>query len=120
MKLENKNLAALVEAANIPELERRIHYAESLDGLTELEWLQREAEWLVEDYAEDTGHLLHDELKWAKRLLKETDGGKRIPIDPMNGFRPKEGYGPHDIEEARQTVAEYKAAKAFARKVKAI
>lgn len=117
MELVNKELAAMVKAANIATLNWRIYIADDLEGLNEAEWVEREAQWIIEDYTED-GHALHDELKHARWLLKRTDNGKRIPIDPMNGFRPMEGFTPQDIESARHTVAEYKSVRAFAKKMK--
>ena len=117
MELANKELAAKVEAANIQTLNWRIYIADDLEGLNEAEWLEREAQRIIEDYTED-GHALHDELKHARWLLKRTDNGKRIPIDPTKGFRPVEGFTPSDIESARHTVDEYKAVRAFVKKMK--
>lgn len=119
MKLENKELAELVKAANLSVLNWRIFIAtaDDMDGLSEAEWVKREAEWIIEDYTED-GHALHEELAWARWLLKRTENGKRIPISIEDGFRPMRGFQPQDIKAARQVVQEYKAAKAFEKKIK--
>ncbi len=46
------------------------------------------------------------ELMSARKLLKETDDGKRIPIIPWT-WEIKEGYRPSDIKHAREVIAEY-------------
>lgn len=113
MKLENKNLAAMVEAANINELNYRIHISEDTDGMTEREWLEQEVQWIIEDFSEDNGHVLYYELKEARKVLKRTDNGRIIPISIENGFKPIEGFAPEDIEYAKYLVNEYKAIRNF-------
>lgn len=55
-----------------------------------------------------------DEWMWlhsARKLLRETDDGRVIPIDPENGFRPRAGYTPEDIQRARDRIAQYNSMK---------
>ena len=117
MELKNKDLERLIEMENLPELSGRIYYSEEddMDGLSESAFVLREAEWIVEDFEVD-GYMLHDVLTDARRLIRETQDGKVIPID-SNTFRPKEGYRPGDIQNARETIAEYKRTKAFVKKM---
>lgn len=122
MKKDRTALTELVKKQNLPELQYRIsEYWDEEDqkheGLTDIEYLIREAEWIVEDFCEDTGHSLHDDYQWAKKLLKETDNGKRRPID-ITTMRIKEGYRDADIENARSIIDEVKRTKAFIRKMK--
>lgn len=121
----NKNRTALTELVkkqNLPELYYRASECwdeadQKHEGLTDIEYLIREAEWIVEDFCEDTGHSLHDDYLWAKKLLKETDNGKRRPID-IATMSIKEGYRDADIESARSIIDEVKRTKAFIRKLK--
>lgn len=117
MELKNAELAAMVEAANINELDYRVYITEDTEGMPEKEWLEREVQWIIEDFSEDNGHSLYDELRWAKKVLKRTDNGRIIPISIENGFRPIEGFAPKDIEYAKFLVNEYKAIKAFQKKL---
>lgn len=121
----NKNRTALIELVkkqNLPELYYRASECwdeadQKHEGLTDIEYLIREAEWIIEDFCEDTGHSLHDDYLWAKKLLKETDNGKRRPID-IATMSIKEGYRDTDIENARSIIDEVKRTKAFIRKLK--
>lgn len=118
MELNYENLEKMVKKANLPELEYRMseYWSEEVregEELTEAEYLLREAEYLLEDFDADTGHCLHDELLRARWLLRRTKNGKVIPIDPNRGFRPKEGYEPKDIENAKNLVAERNRLKRF-------
>lgn len=118
MELKNAKLAAMVEAANIDILNYRIEYNDDMEGLSEIDWLKREVEWIIEDYTDkDYGHFLYEGLKYARWLLKKTDNGRVIPISVENGFRPLPGFEKDDIEDARQVVAEYKAMRAFQKKL---
>ena len=86
------------------------------EGLTDAEYIIREAEFVVEDYTEDTGHCMHDEWKWAKWLLRRTSNGKRRPID-LATMSIKEGFTDADIERARGILEEVKRTKAFIHKM---
>lgn len=119
--MKNAELAAMVEAANIDILNYRIEYNDDMEGLSEIDWLKREVEWIIEDYTDkDYGHSLYEDLKYARWLLKKTDNGRVIPINVENGFRPLPGFEKDDIEDARQVIAEYKAMRAFQKKLSKI
>ncbi len=119
MKINDKKLAAMVEKANLIELNKRLYLTADADakaeGLNEWEYIARECEWIIEDY-ESEGHVLYEERTHAKWLLKRTENGKRIPISTAT-FRPLIGYWPNDIEYARQTIADYNGTKALAKKI---
>lgn len=122
MKKDRTSLTELVKKQNLPELYYRASECwdeadQKQEGLTDIEYLIREAEWIIEDFCEDTGHSLHDDYLWAKKLLKETDNGKRRPID-IATMSIKEGYMDTDIENARIIIDEVKRTKAFIRKLK--
>ena len=122
MNKDHTTLTELVKKQNLPELYYRASECwdeedQKHEGLTDIEYLIREAEWIVEDFCEDTGHSLHDDYLWAKKLLKETDNGKRRPID-IATMSIKEGYMDADIENARSIIDEVKQTKAFIRKLK--
>ena len=117
MELKNKELVKMIEKARLYELEERIMSIEDdsdmkQEGMTETEYILREAEWLVEDF-EDDGCLIHDDLVDARRLLRETRNGKCIPIDISRGFRPKRGYEKYNIDRAKNLVNEYNRTKRF-------
>lgn len=122
MKKDRTSLTELVKKQNLPELQYRIsEYWDEEDqkqeGLTDIEYLIREADWIIEDFCEDTGHFLHDDYLWAKALLKRTDNGKRRPID-IATMSIKDGYRDADIERARNTIDEVKRTKAFVRRLR--
>lgn len=122
MKKDRTALTELVKKQNLPELQYRIseywnEEDQKQEGLTDIEYLIREADWIIEDFCEDTGHVLHDDYLWAKALLKETDNGKRRPID-IATMSIKDGYKDADIERARNTIDEVKRTKAFVRKLR--
>lgn len=76
------------------------------DGRTDLDFIADEISYHVSCYNED-GHTWKDDLDECRELLRETNNGKTIPIDPVT-FKPRRGYWPSDIEIAKNTVAEYK------------
>lgn len=119
--MTRETLMSILAEANLPELEYRADEYWNEDerireGLTEIQYLKREAEWVVEDYTEDTGHFLHDEWKAAKALIRRTKNGTRIPISTAT-FRPLDGYTPDEIQRARDIIDEVNRTKAFIRKL---
>lgn len=83
---------------------------EEISGEEDDKFILREAEWVIEDF-NDTCHVLHYRLLWARRLLRSTKDGKEIPLDW--NFQPKRGFTPTDIEMARETIQDYELTKQF-------
>ena len=118
MILTDKTATDLIKKADSAELEYRIHIMtdEDREGRTDIEILMDEIDWLLYLYSEDSDSSYWFDLKEARSLIRKTDDGKRIPIS-IETFRPLKGYAPHDIENARQIIAEYKRIKAVANKL---
>lgn len=113
MKLTNEKVIALIKKADSVVLEENIETYpddEREDGETDLAFALGEVEYLIEDCFNDDGHIFYDDLRNARRLLRETDDGKIIPIS-IETFRPLHGYNVWDIEDARAIVNEYKRLK---------
>lgn len=93
----------------------RVQNIEDYEGLTDDEYILREAEWVVEDFTEDTGHDLHDEYNLAKRALKATKNGKQYKMTMDINMRNihYKGYTPWDVARAREVLDEVKTTKEF-------
>ena len=117
MTLTDKTATDLIKKADSAELEYRIHIMtdEDREGRTDIEILFDEIDWLLYLYSDDECSFGY-ELKEAKKLMKKTNNGTFIPFS-IETFRPIEGYAPHDIENARQIIAEYKRIKAVSNKL---
>lgn len=120
-KMNRQEIMAEVRRQGMNELAYRIETywdegEQEREGLTDAEYIIREAEFVVEDYTEDTGNCMHDEWKWAKWLLRRTSNGKRRPIG-LATMSIKEGFTDADIERARGILEEVKRTKAFIRKM---
>ena len=50
----------------------------------------------------------YDNLELSKKIMKDTDNGKSVPVD-ASSFRLK--YSPNEISDARATVNEYRRLK---------
>ena len=108
MKLTDKNVLKWLKAINCLELEEHIDdmNEQELDGRSEIQLFADELSWYLSNY-EEAGHCWHDSLIEAKELLKETKNGKNIPLDSKT-LKPKLGYGPWEIQGAKDIVNEYK------------
>jgi hypothetical protein len=76
------------------------------DGRSDMQFLIDEISYCKSCFEEE-GHLFNYELIEARKKLRITENGKAIPFD-INTLGPKKGYFPHDIERAKNVVAEYK------------
>ncbi len=76
------------------------------DGRSDMQILADEISYFKSCFEED-GHCLNYDLIEARKKLRITENGKRIPFD-INTLKAKKGYFPYDIEWAKRTVAEYK------------
>ena len=54
----------------------------------------------------DTDTVWYITLRNAKKLMKETDNGTKIPFD-INTLQPKQGYTPTDIHRAEDIIDTY-------------
>lgn len=108
MKITDKNVKKWLKAIDCEELTEMVEsYPEDeLDGRSEIQVFTDELSYAISNYNED-GHCWHDDLLQARALLRETENGRRIPVD-LETFKPRRGYMPYDIESAKHTVNEYK------------
>lgn len=118
MIITDKEVLQILKKLNVYEVEESLmsYPEDERDGRSDVEMLLNEAEYFLELYSDD-GSAHYDDLKDARRLLRETEQGKRIPIDIYNGFKPKQGYYPSDIERAKRIVDEYNRLKRLVNKL---
>lgn len=74
------------------------------DDRTDMEFIADEISYWLSCFKE-SGHCYHDELEWARDLLKETKNGKVIPLW-KESLTPI--YSKDDIRRARYLINEYK------------
>ena len=114
--MTKEELIEQVKKNRLSELEYRMSYwdeeDQKLSELTDIEYVINEAEYLIEDITEDTGHLLHDDWKQAKSIIRLTKNGtrKRILFPSMD---VAEGWRDEDVEWARSFLDEVKRTKKF-------
>ena len=121
MIIKDEALKKQVEKARCYELEYRLDnfLDDDAEGLTEKEAVIRELEWVIEDFEEDAGHCLHDELLEARRLLKESRYGKRMRIDVnLRDGTMKPRYTAYQIQQAKDLVNEYQRSKRLLERLK--
>ena len=80
------------------------------DGRDDLQFIADEIGYVISMFEED-GYTIHEELVFARELLRETKNGKEIPLI-LPSLAPK--YRNSDIVFAKQLVAEYKQLKYYA------
>jgi hypothetical protein len=121
MIITDKKVLKMLKKLDSYEVEESLlsYPEDERDGRSDMEMLLDEAEYFYELYSDD-GSQHYNDLKDARRLLRETDHGKCIPIDIYNGFKPKYGYYPSDIEYAKRIVNEYNRLKRLVNKLKAV
>lgn len=108
MKITDKKALRILKRAASYELDEQIeNYPDKeRDGRTDLEFIADEISYQVSCYNED-GHVWKDDLEEAREKLRETKNGK-IQILDSRTLKPKYGYWPSDIENAKSIVNEYK------------
>lgn len=111
MKITDKKVLQWIKALDIlPFTEDIEEYPEDeRDGRSDIEFFTDELSYFI-SLCEEDEHTWNDELKDARRILRETKNGRVIPVDPQT-FQPKYGYRELDIERAKQTVSEYSRMK---------
>lgn len=75
------------------------------DGRSDMEFLADEISYQISLYHED-GHDWEEDLREARRKLRETENGKITPVDPIT-FKPKYGYTQTDIQWCKDMVNGY-------------
>ena len=108
MTITDKKAVAILKRIADEELYESVDaYPEAeRDERTDMEFIADEISYYVSCYNED-GHDWKDDLDEAKELLRETNRGKFIPLDPRT-MKPKHGYWPSDIESAKYRIATYR------------
>ena len=118
--MTKEELIEQVEKNQLWELSYRLSYwdeeDQKLSELTDIEYVINEAEYLLEDITEDTGHLLHEEWKEAKACIRRTKNGK-IKRMQFPSMEVMEGWRDSDVENARAFLDEVKRTKAFLKKL---
>ena len=77
------------------------------DGRTDIQILADEVSYFVSNYSEG-GHVLCEDLEEAKEILRRTKNGKVMPLWEST-LTPV--YRPRQIEQAKETVNEYRRLK---------
>lgn len=110
------------KASNLKELAYRLtewwdEDDQKDEGLSDIEYAIREAEYLIEDITEDTGHSLHDDWKEAKAIIRRTKDGKvkRISFPDM---KVMDGWTDEEVRWAREFLDEVKRTKAFVKQLR--
>lgn len=108
MKLTDQKAINIYKRLKTSELIESIddYPEDERDGRNDLQFLVDEISYFRSNFEED-GHVLKEDLDLSKRLLRKTKNGTIIPLDPGT-LKPKRGYYPSDIENAKSTIAEYK------------
>lgn len=116
MKLTDKQALREQRLVNSADLDESVsNYPEDeRDGRSDLQFIADEVSYLISCYEED-GHVLHDDLWWARDILRETNNGKFIPL--TSSLKPK--YRPSDITTSRNVINEYRRLKSCMKRLNA-
>ena len=115
MKITDKEVLKMLKNVRSYELTEAMEtYPEDeVRGLSEKQILADELGYLLELWEED-GTLTRGDYLQARKVLKETNRGKIIPL-LLPSFKPK--YTAWQIECAKNTVNEYRRLKALMKKL---
>ena len=109
MTITDKDALKILKRANSDTL---WEYVESFpedefEGTSELDFVMEELEYLTFMY-EDEGTIHYDNLQYSIKVLKDTDNGRSMPVSlPDFKFR----YTEQEVQDAKETVAEYRRLK---------
>ena len=108
MKITDKEVLRQLKIVRSYQLEESIEtYPEDeRDGRSDMQILADEVSWFVSLYTEG-GTATSEDYEYAKEILRETNNGK-IPLR-LSDLKPK--YSPRDIQEAKNTINEFKRLK---------
>ena len=109
MKITDPAVLKILKRANSEELWEYVdsYPEDERDDKTDMELVMDELEYLLWMYEEE-GSIQYDNLELSKKIMKDTDNGKSVPVD-VPSFRLK--YSPNEIGDARATVNEYRRLK---------
>ena len=109
MKITDPAVLKILKRANSEELWEYVdsYPEDERDDKTDMELVMDELEYLLWMYEEE-GSRQYDNLELSKKIMKDTDNGKSVPVD-VPSFRLK--YSPNEISDARATVNEYRRLK---------
>lgn len=88
---------------------------EEREGRTDIQILADECSYIISNFEED-GHVLCDDLEKAKEIIKETKNGKVMPLWKET-LTPV--YSTRDIENARNTINEFRRLKNLMKRLNA-
>lgn len=106
MKITDKEALRQLKIVNSYELEETIRdYPEDeRDGRSDMQFLADEVSYRLSLYTEG-GTCTGEDYEESKEILRETDYGKRILLNPYT-LKPK--YSPSRIQSAKDSVNEYR------------
>ena len=106
MNITDKEVLRQLKIVRCYELEESIRdYPEDeRDGRSDMQFLADEVSYRLSLYTEG-GTCTGDDYEEAKRILRETENGKVMPLN-RHTLRPK--YSPHQIQNAKDSVNEYR------------
>ena len=109
MKMTDKTAIRYLKRADCAELTESIRNfpEEERDGQSDIDILRQELDYIVELYEED-GTLLSNDLQESRRIMKETNNGRTMPIS-MQTLKPR--YSPWRVQTAKKTINEYRRLK---------
>ena len=77
------------------------------DGRSDMQVLADELSYMISCF-EENGHGMHDDLEWAREVLRDTKNGKVMPLWGKS-LRPM--YRPSDITNAKDLINEVRRLK---------
>ena len=109
MKVTDPKVKRLLARANSEALWSHIdaYPDDEIEGLTEMGVFIDELEYLIWLYEED-GNVFYDDLQLSETILKETHNGTTMPVI-LPEFKFK--YSKQEVEDAKETVNEYRRLK---------
>ena len=116
MKIKDSKVLKLLEEAKCLELEENIESisTKEINGMTDKEVLRDEVDYLIDLYKENNT-LHNDNLKQAKKIMKETNCGITMPLDVIT-LKPK--YTTQELIISKNIINEYERLKKLKKKLK--
>ena len=108
MTIKDKNVIRWLKVLDSPEMDEYFEYIDEteVNWRTDVQLLADELSWCISNYT-NSSHYWHDDLHYAKTILRKSINGTQIPLDPVT-LKPKYGYSPWNIKIAKNTVNEYR------------
>lgn len=116
MKISDPKALKILRSIKMVECKESIETfpEEERNGESDLMIILNEVEYFKEFY-EEAETVFNDDLNNARYILRRTQRGKFIPLDPVT-FKPV--YSQWDIQNAKNTVSEYVQLKALVKKLR--